>query len=1437
MNRITSLIFLLATCGLVSSQCQPPCVAGVTKCIELAGFFRCVPDDHTPVPASAACGGTCPEHTECKDTSFGETCMETCQFASQRCAPNQYCYQNLTSATTSCITDPSRSCGVRACYSNETCTEFNGTWSCGTQCGQQVCDSRTEDCVQWSICVPKATCGSVTCNSGETCELINNTYQCVVPGSICGNTTCDPQTEVCELSQTNELQCVPVNGSQVVCGSNVCMMGEICEFINSTYQCVLPGAACGNSYCATHEVCEYRNGNYECLPANSSIVCGSQTCLAHETCEFVNNSYQCVLPGSVCGNNTCLSHEVCEYVNGNYQCLDGNSTGTLCGNQTCLSNEVCEYLNNTLQCVIPGPACGGVNCRSDELCEFNNGSYVCVPANSSGLVCGSETCKMNEACEYLNGFFQCVIPGSLCGNTTCDVPKEACEFLNNTFQCVPVNSSQTMCGVQMCSSQETCEYINNTYQCVLPGSLCGNSACLSSEVCELVNGNYQCVAGNSTGTVCGSRVCLGAETCQMINNTYQCALPGKQCGAYVCTDKEVCIPSGNSFVCAPGNSTGTLCGIETCLPTQFCDHTASPPSCLNATHTFTPTEVPTSEPTATPTGAPVNSTTAVPAVPTTGVPTAVPVSSKTAVPTGVPSVPATSVPVVPTTIAPTAAPAHLPCNDQTDCPAGEVCISESGSSKCVATGCGFTQCPVGEHCKQTPSGPVCEAVSNDPCNKTTCGANEVCVLNSNNTAVCEKVVTDPCAKCSATQKCSIDNMGAATCQDIDSCTLERRKLNLDDCAPPSVCTINNKQYPECVKPSPNTCDEAACKLEGKVCGTSGACIVDKCAEFSWPPAGVVFCDVNGDCKGDMKCTGCTVSGYCDSATGEKTFGHDCRPTCETFTLNCNASNLTPQERKTCCSVEGIGCDSYDCVSSTPVEDWSADQKAFCCKESGRGCPNQPDVKFDCFDTNDVQKWTYEKRVWCCAAPRSIGCPVIGFDCSGDNSTWSASQSEYCCKEFGKSCTPTNGFDCTWSNTTSAPWDDVQKEWCCVHEGVRCPPKDPFTCNGAHPTTLPVEEQKWCCANKKLSCQYNCQQKKAARTSWTQTQREYCCLYEGIGCQSNTQGFDCFDTSVAFQWSEVQKKYCCFEEDVGCPIDCTADKSTLSSVQQTTCCESNGRHCSGEKIQPVVPAVGERKMFRFSFRADWTLFSRNPIRMVRKFRMSLFAASKTLQSSPSILEVSYLGALMSDNQVPSDNQKTSWGINALLKWNTDSAIPDVIKNAVTASRTVNTLSETMNEAINAKDGAYFDYYLTGDLTTVDTIQKEINEQATLGTGSAPKGAFQNNFEGYSLILSDPTNELIETKGAAGMDTPSPPDSDDDKSWLWILLAAVGGFCLIGGLVVALVMKKRCSDNDVYVDNLEMHEGLQLGDDLVVDSPQVYEKVSNDGDTPTLPTGKV
>ena len=612
--------------------------------------------------------------------------------------------------------------------------------------------------------------------------------------------------------------------------------------------------------------------------------------------------------------------------------------------------------------------------------------------------------------------------------------------------------------------------------------------------------------------------------------------------------------------------------------------------------------------------------------------------------------------------------------------------------------------------------------------------------------------------------------------------------------------------PQCVDPPiPSSCNPATCEQQSKVCGPNGECVENKCSDFSWPPAEVQFCAPNGGCPAGSKCTGCTASGFCDKVTGETTFGNDCRPTCETFTLTCDVSDKsswTADEMRDCCTVAGVGCVSYDCLDDMPVEQWSGEQRTYCCNSTGKGCP-KPAGEYDCLDGSESINWEFAKRKWCCEN-RQVGCPV-GFDCRGVTTSWTSQQSEYCCKTKDKGCTTNNGYDCMWNNKTTSPWSDNQRNWCCSNKGVRCPPKDPFTCPD-DVSSYTGGQRSWCCANKNRGCMFECQKKAAERKTWPEDRRKYCCLYEGISCKANANDFDCFDTTS--EWTAERKTYCCNEQDIGCQTDCTADQSTLSTAEQGRCCETKGLACTGSApLDPEIPSGGESKRFRLSFRGSWGSASRSPLRMVRKFRMSLLAASKTFRAGKVVVVVKYMGALVSGNNVAPNSTINNWQFTLKAAWNVDiSPIPSEIASQ---GRSVSTLSQTLNEAQTGDDGIYFDYTAAGLTADIDSFNSELSMAVSDEKKKPSMGSFSTNNEGYSLILTDSNNELIASRAAAGIvPEPTKKDDNDDESsltWLWILLGCLGVVCLGAGIFIVHRRKQSDQKLDDFLTDMEgFHE---------------------------------
>lgn len=184
--------------------------------------------------------------------------------------------------------------------------------------------------------------------------------------------------------------------------------------------------------------------------------------------------------------------------------------------------------------------------------------------------------------------------------------------------------------------------------------------------------------------------------------------------------------------------------------------------------------------------------------------------------------------------------------------------------------------------------------------------------------------------------------------------------------------------------------------------------------------------------------------------------------------------------------------AMDCMGgySHWERDWSAERKAYCCREHRRGCPTESqraprlaavETYEDCVKglrTSGQRWWSTHKQAWCCHR-QQVGCPKnpsSTFNCSSgyDNwvSKWSLGKRFYCCLRTHRGCpTPpprataqparalarrqppaAEGaspvaaretgsrvlFDCylgfsEWKKT----WSESKRDWCCRHGGRGC----------------------------------------------------------------------------------------------------------------------------------------------------------------------------------------------------------------------------------------------------------------------------------------------------------------------------------------------------------------------------------------------------------------
>lgn len=206
---------------------------------------------------------------------------------------------------------------------------------------------------------------------------------------------------------------------------------------------------------------------------------------------------------------------------------------------------------------------------------------------------------------------------------------------------------------------------------------------------------------------------------------------------------------------------------------------------------------------------------------------------------------------------------------------------------------------------------------------------------------------------------------------------------------------------------------------------------------------------------------------------------------------------TPSKKAWCCLHENTGCSAsqnqtvYDCAAGffNWRDGWSKAKKAFCCVHAAKACP----TKFACL-RSDQEQWSGEERTYCCQA-MGYGCKSttgLPHDCKTGfdmwETSWTAEQKAWCCNSFGRGCQPaTTGaaeistsssggaqFDCAagYSNWQKG-WSPAKKQFCCARMGKGCPPTSPpFDCNAGFfnwANGWSVPKKKYCCKNVGKGC--------------------------------------------------------------------------------------------------------------------------------------------------------------------------------------------------------------------------------------------------------------------------------------------------------------------------------------------------------------------------------
>jgi MYXO-CTERM domain-containing protein len=582
--------------------------------------------------------------------------------ATADCPMGQLC--NTTANPNLCV---AAGCGNFVLELGEGCDDGNTTDNdgCNQFCLLEIgqpCAGVDDNCAS-AFCDPSGNvcqCDSdEDCLGGQACNVTLNPNQCVPMG--CGNGLLE-MGEGCDDNNLNtgdgcNAQCKrelgqPCAGNNNVCASTFCdPAGNICacdefadcpgiQLCNTTPNpniCVNPG--CGNGIVEVTEACDDGNtisgdgcnsicfreigqactlpgqcASGFCDPANNACACDqSIDCPMGQLCNTVANPNICVMPG--CGNNVLEAGEACE--DGNIINGDGcNATCLKELGQSCLLSGECA----SNSCDIASFICvcdQNADCPMGQLCNFVADPNVCVNPG-----CGNFVLEAGEACEDGN-----TTNGDGCNSVCLRELGQACMMGS---QCVSAfcDSANNACACDQdadCSNGQLCNLLSNPNTCVNPGCSNGvveateacddgnsvdgdgcNSVCLR-EIGQVCSMSGQCASGLCDTGLCAcdeNADCSGGQLCNTVANPNICVNPG--CGNGIVEVTEAC-DDGNtmsgdgcnsmclreigqmcsaSMQCASGlcDPTGNICACDQdadCSGGQLCNTVASPNACVN----------------------------------------------------------------------------------------------------------------------------------------------------------------------------------------------------------------------------------------------------------------------------------------------------------------------------------------------------------------------------------------------------------------------------------------------------------------------------------------------------------------------------------------------------------------------------------------------------------------------------------------------------------------------------------------------------------------------------------------------------------------------------------------------------------------------------------------------------------------------------------------
>lgn len=440
-------------------------------------------------------------------------------------------------------------------------------------CGDSTYDPETEVCINKKICKQKNACGK-----GGNATCINPATDACVNGQVCDiNKVCTDSSGASVCYDPKTQTCLP--DGTLCTTTNVC--GQSC--IDPTVDVCINGKACGITHACSGSCCEE---SQKCSTNGKCVDCADDLCEGGRKCCDTASGEKCI-------NDTCCipcgdSGVCCPE---SQQCID--ATGECCDpSQICLDND-----GNQTCCA--GKCCNGICCAETDKCI--NGS--CCPAKNS---CDDGTCCDNECCGK-DGATQCCSDGTVChngscmtacGDNFCDPNTQVCNEISTTGKKYCVDKGCVWQGIVYSPANlrdnigsaniPVCGYNGKYYTCRDPTGVTADN--LSRTVSDLQDSSS---ITNCTANDCDYRFSeKGLDDIQWDTSAQKCT------GSFDCT-KELpvcndCPVSGSQAGRCCTNSDGTytgqlcpqntVCDSGTCYAGYYCGkNSAGFPLCIGTT--------------------------------------------------------------------------------------------------------------------------------------------------------------------------------------------------------------------------------------------------------------------------------------------------------------------------------------------------------------------------------------------------------------------------------------------------------------------------------------------------------------------------------------------------------------------------------------------------------------------------------------------------------------------------------------------------------------------------------------------------------------------------------------------------------------------------------------------------------------------------------------